>query len=554
MIKSFPFAGKYIGVGDDGFPISDRDYNDGDLASYVSNIRLNGIIERDNNAMLVTSSAGREIRINFGSIHINGRHAEIYKEPEYLTLDPGDSLPRIDLISMRLDLSDEVRAITPVIIRGAPAASPVMPDLTRNIVKYDMILAKINIPANAVSLTQGNITDTRKDKNICGMYNWTLDEKGSPNGVAPLDENIMVPENYLPLILTGVGSTISTIRKDLPNSWLLCNGDTIKETDYPKLTALLGPNRLTVNFPWSYKSSFFGGTPTSLAYGNGYWVQVGLNYIKYKTGDLLAGSWTTITTTLDANAVKYVNGYWFVLGTQGQFLYRATNPAGTFTAGNVPNTYTLNCIDYGNGYYCIGDAGGYVNYATAPNATWTAQIMPGTGSIKAIAYGNNYWACGQGTSSLCYKATNPAGTWTKNSTTLGTNSDLSFGNGYFVWCQTFSGIYYFTNPSGTPTQNTEGISISPSHLISHASYENGFWILGSSNENVIYVRADNPVGTISEPWKKVATAAGVSVKKAYFDGTYWAGADKSGDVLHYIIKAHKLPTVTGDLYTYIKAG
>jgi hypothetical protein len=117
------------------------------------------------------------IRINHGSIFINGRHAHIDTDSEavQMTLPEGDDLPRIDLISMRLDLSTEIRAIKPVIIRGEPSANPVAPDLTRDDIQYDMILAKINVPANALTITDANITDTRTDTDICGMTHLRLD-------------------------------------------------------------------------------------------------------------------------------------------------------------------------------------------------------------------------------------------------------------------------------------------------------------------------------------------------------------------------------------------
>jgi len=181
MIKSFPFPGEFAGLDERGFPVSDRDYSDEDLARYVSDLWLNGVVERNYRPLMVTSSGGMQARINEGSIYINGRYAFIEDEPEFLMLEPGGSLPRIDLISMRLDTSTEVRAITPVIISGESAAEPVMPEIVRRRsasggIMYDMILASVLVPAGAFSLTQDNITDTRENREICGMVRWLADQ------------------------------------------------------------------------------------------------------------------------------------------------------------------------------------------------------------------------------------------------------------------------------------------------------------------------------------------------------------------------------------------
>jgi hypothetical protein len=178
-VLSYPFAGEFLGINPDtGFPRSDRDYSEVDFIRIVADLWINGVVARNFRPLHVTAAAARmAIRINHGSIFINGRHAHIDTDSEavQMTLPEGDDLPRIDLISMRLDLSTEIRAITPVIIRGEPSENPVAPDLTRNDIHYDMILAKINVPANALTITDANITDTRADTDICGMTHLSLD-------------------------------------------------------------------------------------------------------------------------------------------------------------------------------------------------------------------------------------------------------------------------------------------------------------------------------------------------------------------------------------------
>ena len=191
MIDSFPYPGIPTGIGDDGFLKSDRDYNDKDLAEFMSAIRPDGIINQGNNPLMVTSDGGMTVRINYGTIQITGRHGRVHTEPEYLTLDPADSQPRIDLIVMRHNYNHEFRAILPKIIKGEPSASPFAPAIIRDDKIYDMVLAKIYIPAGAVNITQDNITDTRQDENLCGMIkllilkNDKIPAEDLPSGLGP---------------------------------------------------------------------------------------------------------------------------------------------------------------------------------------------------------------------------------------------------------------------------------------------------------------------------------------------------------------------------------
>lgn len=81
-----------------------------------------------------------------------------------LTLDmytPDVVYDRIDSVVVRIDKSDEVRAGSIIIKKGVPASTPTAPKLDRTSMVKEYRLANIYIPANATSIIQITITDTR---------------------------------------------------------------------------------------------------------------------------------------------------------------------------------------------------------------------------------------------------------------------------------------------------------------------------------------------------------------------------------------------------------
>ena len=577
MIKSFPFAGKYLGIGEDGFPKSDRDYNDEDLARYVSNIRLNGIIERDNNAMMVTLSGGREIRINFGSIHIKGRHAEIYDEPEYLTHDPGDSLPRIDLISMRLDLSDEVRAITPVIIRGVPAASPVMPELTRDDIIYDMILAKVDIPAGANSLNQSNITDTRRNKILCGMYNWTLDEKGSPGGVAPLDENGIIPVIYLPAeVKSKIGDIKLTTNPNMPPEWLYCNGSLNLKSKYPLLAPLF-PS-VNVTMPWEQVGA--DNLAQKIVGGNGYFVKfmgsTSLSAGQVYTSRHPIGPWTlnlSMTSILGSKftPLKFIDGYFCIL--IERTLYFAADPTGTWSSVVITTntSYEIRDITKGNGYWAaVGgtDTTHYIffNHNATPAGNWSQRSNVFTFQLNGIEFGADYFIM-WGNSNTVYHILNYPDVGTIGLNNVGFQISVAkFFNGYWVASVKGSTNYggnfrYTTNPGATWNSNASISDTSPTVAgPGDVFYMDGylFFIRDTvSSGDIFYLYGTNPAGVFTRVSQTITNTQIYSLTGT--EGVWaFTTSNNTGstgrNIYHNVTDGFRLPAVSiAGAYTFIKA-
>ena len=93
-----------------------------------------------------------------------------YANTESLTLPvqaASATLPRIDRVVLRLDLTSEARNIGLAVITGTPAISPYPPNLTRDDNVYELSLAQLSIPAGAVAVA--SVTDERYNGAVCGI-------------------------------------------------------------------------------------------------------------------------------------------------------------------------------------------------------------------------------------------------------------------------------------------------------------------------------------------------------------------------------------------------
>lgn len=79
------------------------------------------------------------------------------------------TLPRIDNIVLRLDVTLSGLNIDLYAVTGTAAATPTAPALTRNASVWELCLATISVPAAATSVPQNRITDTRLDSTKCGV-------------------------------------------------------------------------------------------------------------------------------------------------------------------------------------------------------------------------------------------------------------------------------------------------------------------------------------------------------------------------------------------------
>ena len=153
----------------------DRLYNAQDINNFLLGLLSeNGVYENVGNKLQVVASQGMVIGIDTGKALVKYFHF-INDAVELITLDESDlTLNRYDAIVLRYDVG--LRQITPVVIKGTSASTPVKPNIVRNTSYYDICLAYVYIAAGATSITQSVITDTRLDSDMCGYITALIDQ------------------------------------------------------------------------------------------------------------------------------------------------------------------------------------------------------------------------------------------------------------------------------------------------------------------------------------------------------------------------------------------
>ena len=150
----------------------DRTYKAEDLAEYFSSFIANGVFPNPSTNLQVMSTGNMDISIGTGKAWINGYY---YNNTETLTktLNVADgTLDRIDLVVLRLDLTNRLMQID--IKVGTTASNPAIPELTRTDSIYELGLASIYIASGVTSISQANITDLRYNQDYCGYVTNTV--------------------------------------------------------------------------------------------------------------------------------------------------------------------------------------------------------------------------------------------------------------------------------------------------------------------------------------------------------------------------------------------
>ena len=315
-----------------------------------------------------------------------------------------------------------------------------------------------------------------------------------------------------------VGDTLTTIRTDLGDKWLLCNGETVMVSDYPKLAEILASDLkscfLDTEDLWSGSSDDYA--INCITYANGYWVVGGEyydgtnKYARIAYTQSLGSTWTikdvwggatssSATGNSAINCINYANGYWVVGGQYGKGGGRiayATSPAGTWTmrgfGGGSSSYFPINCITYADGYWVMGwrysDSVGNILYATSLDGTWTTKKLWDQSSsvLNCITYANGYWVVGGSYSASYWRiayATSPDGTWTiKNIDVPGHIKCITHSDGYWVvggWSNSsvyYASIAYATSLDGTWTRKDLWTNSTTYGYINDSTYADGRWV------------------------------------------------------------------------------
>lgn len=167
-MRSFPWDSLVVSMGDDGFPIYDRDYMASDLREVYETFFSNGVFLDTEDALQVTAGEGMTVHVAPGKCCINGT-VGYEKSIRELALQASSSQDRIDTVVLRWNANVEMRNIDLYVKTGVAAATPVAPTLTRSETVYELGLADIFVTKNSGAVSASRITDIRMNTSRCGI-------------------------------------------------------------------------------------------------------------------------------------------------------------------------------------------------------------------------------------------------------------------------------------------------------------------------------------------------------------------------------------------------
>jgi hypothetical protein len=168
-----------------------REYNQVEFAEVLSNLLNNGYFKDKGDEFETTQSTppALSVDVKSGEAWINGYW---YKSDatETLTISPPDTVnDRKDLIVLRLDVIT-ARLITLQVKTGTPSSSPVVPTLQQDTQIWEIPIAIVTVPANAITITNANIEF--RSSVVFGDLSATLLSTGWTGSAAPFEQTIQV--------------------------------------------------------------------------------------------------------------------------------------------------------------------------------------------------------------------------------------------------------------------------------------------------------------------------------------------------------------------------
>lgn len=263
LMRGIPFDAQETYNSNTGETEYDRVAYSADVADWFDTMFSTGIVIPGGGTftteLKVESQSGMHVKINPGRAVINGRLGYI-EEAQVLDLDDPSTSNRIDRIVVELNLTE--RNFYVKVLKGTPSSSPVAVAPTKTDTIYQLVLADVLVTAN-VSGT-ANITDQRNNSELCGISNVRVGVYIPPSDSS---ENIEVSGDASEELggatnvqdalnnIYRVGDIKATMRKDLSNKWLECNGDVVTKTDYPDLSDVDGLTAYILNSDFYYSGT-----------------------------------------------------------------------------------------------------------------------------------------------------------------------------------------------------------------------------------------------------------------------------------------------------------
>lgn len=387
----------------------------------------------------------------------------------------------------------------------------------------------------------------------------------------------------LPNVLESIGTIKTTVRTDLGEKWLLCNGAGIDPTEYPELSAVLLQSQ-PITGEWTAVKDTPFTNALRIVYRNGYWVVCGQSsnssypypYIWYATS--IQGPWTAVKVSSYYQAIydiEYFNGYWVVSakttktsGYYNVYLYYATSLDGPWTSYQVysQNSYgTIPRLAVGNGYivcmYGSVDSYTYIRYTTNLAGSWSNKQVS-TSSAENIRFVDGKF-CIVGSSTKLFYATLPSDTWTSIQISTATSNnlrDIVKVKDTFVALANYgtavtgpARVFYSTDLTSTNWSNVKIVDgsgksiivVDDSYIIVAASIYNS----ASNYTKNLYMLEYGSLSTVTN----LATFGTMTIDSTFYGAFYGAVVELIGNALYYLPHG-LLPSISTNLaYTYIKA-
>ena len=153
----------------------DRLYNADTFNTYFEGlISDSGVYANVGDKLVVNPGEGLEVLVGSGKAHVN-RHWVRLSASETLTVTTAHNLfARYDAVTLRWNAN--TRDVTLQVVAGTPSSNPAKPEPTRDSMNYEIVLAYVLVPANAVSLSSANIYDQRDNTSVCGYITGLVDQ------------------------------------------------------------------------------------------------------------------------------------------------------------------------------------------------------------------------------------------------------------------------------------------------------------------------------------------------------------------------------------------
>lgn len=147
--------------------VYDREYLAQEFAGYFATFIGNGVFPNPSTNLQVVFANDMTVNLMVGKAWIDGYWYENTELKSFILKVGTGTLDRIDSIVIRY--SSAGRIITAELVEGVPAVTPVPIAPKRDADAYELVVAHILVKKGTILLKQSDITDTRLNKNLCGL-------------------------------------------------------------------------------------------------------------------------------------------------------------------------------------------------------------------------------------------------------------------------------------------------------------------------------------------------------------------------------------------------